>query len=225
MITEKEWDRIGEITMSVVPTALGVLSLALGIMAFRRSTIALRRSGPVEQRAYYLDGQYLVSVRHLGQWNDIRDFVQPSNPDVLAVYQQFGPDPWALYDFVCQNINYRRDVREWWQTPSETLRSGYGDCEDTAILLTSLIRAGRMPAYTVLGNYQGYGHSWVTQNGFMYEGTYTRARLVPDPENYCPYILFSDQDVIELWPGALSEVFEVSRDEGLKLGLMAKLLR
>ncbi|GAI87262.1 unnamed protein product [marine sediment metagenome] len=167
------------------------------------------------------NGQYLVSVRYPGQWHDIRSFVQPDNPDVLAVYSQIGPDYWALYDFVCRNIDYRRDIGEFWMTPSETLR-GAGDCEDCANLLTSLLIAAGVPAYTVLGNYQGYGHAWCEHRGQLMETTYTRAQPVPDPEHYIPYVLFDDRDVIELWPGALGEVFELGRDEASKLNLIAE---
>jgi len=174
-------------------------------------------------RVYYQDGQFLVNVRH-GQWNDIRDFVQPDNPDVLAICSQYGPDYWSLYDFVCRNIDYRRDWGEFWQTPSETLR-GFADCEDTSILLTSLIRAGGIyNCYVALGSFEGYGHAWCELDGQILETTYTRAMLVPDPEDYCPYVLFSDHEVIELWPGALGEVFQLGRNEGVKLNLIAEAL-
>ncbi len=175
-------------------------------------------------RRVYQDGQYLVSVRYPGQLNDIREFVQPDNPDVVAVHSQFGPDPWALYDFVCRNVDYKRDIGEFWQTPSETLARGQGDCEDSATLLASLLRAGPIPAYAVIGSYQGYGHAWCEQNGQVIETTYTSARPVPDPLNYCPYCMFNESDVIELWPGALGEVFSLRRNEELKLGLMAEVL-
>ena len=174
-------------------------------------------------QVHYQDGQYLVSVRYPGQLHDLREFVQPDNPDVLAAYSQYGPDYWALYDFVCRNINYRRDIGEFWQTPPETLR-GYGDCEDTSILLTSLIRAGGMPAHTVLGSLQGYGHAWCEVNGQMLETTYISARLVPDPQDYKALVAFNDYDVCEAYPGALGEVFELSRDEATKLDLMARVL-
>ncbi len=62
----------------------------------------------------------------------------------------------------------------------------------------------------------------VTEGGQIYETTYTRARPVPDPQNYCPYLYFNDQVVIELWPGALSEVFDLGRDEAAKLNLIAE---
>lgn len=188
--------------------------LGLGILALLRSP---------NFRVSYVDGQFLVNVRH-GRWHDIRDFVQPNNPEVLAVYSQYGPGPWSLYDFVCRNIDYRRDVGEFWLTPSETLE-GYGDCEDSAILLTSLIRVGGAPnCYVALGDLDSYGHAWCELNGQILETTYTRAQSVPDPEHYCPYCYFNDQEVVELWPGALGEVFELRRNEGAKLNLIARAL-
>jgi len=189
-------------------------------MCLLLGTIALLLSRPSGQRVYYQDGQYLVNVRY-GKWHDLREFVQPSNPDVLAIFSQYGPDSWALYDFVCRNIDYKRDVGEFWSTPSETLK-GYADCEDTSILLTSLLRNNFTNARVALGSFQGFGHAWVTEGDQIFETTYTRARLVPDPQNYCPYLYFDDQVVVELWPGALSEVFDLGRDEATKLNLIAQ---
>jgi len=204
--------------LEIIKGILPIVGLTtIGIVIFSLLGLAF-----IERRVYAQDGQYLVSVRYPGQLNDIREFVQPFAPEVQRIYQEVGPEAWSLYDWSCRSIDYRRDWGEFFQFPSETLAKGYGDCEDTAILLTSLIRAGRMPAYTVLGNYQGYGHSWVAENGFIYETTYTRARPVPDPEDYCPYCLFNDSEVIELWPGALDEVFQLRRDEATKLNLMAE---
>jgi len=210
---EEEWNRAFEVTVPILSMGIGAFSLAIAIMALRRST-------PLGRRVYYQDGQYLVSVRYLGQLNDLREFVQPDNPDVIVVYSGIGPDPWALYDWVCRNIDYRRDVGEFWQTPSETLARKLGDCEDTSLVLCSLLRnAG---AHVALGSFQGYGHAWCQLDGQILETTYSSARPVPDPQDYCPYIYFNDAQVIELWPGALGEVFELGRDEELKLSLMAE---
>jgi len=193
--------------MPVFSIGIGVLSLLpLAIMPLTR------------WRVLYEDGQYLVNVR--GQWQDLRDFIQPSNPDVLAVYSQIGPNYWALYDFVCRNISYRLDVGEFWQVPSETLR-GYGDCEDSSILLTSLLR-NFTQAHVAVGMYRGYGHAWCQRAGQILETTYTSARVVLDPLDYCPYLYFNDQEVIELWPGALEEMFALKRSEVTKLDLMAE---
>lgn len=211
-MTKEEWDRLLERTAPIFSLGIGILSLSLGIMT-------LTRSSPLGQRAYSQGGTYLVNVRH-GQWFDLKSFVQPSNPDVLDAYSQYGPDPWGLYDFVCRNIDYRRDVGEFWQTPSETLR-GFGDCEDTSLLLCSLLRCFS-DAHVALGSFQGYGHAWCDHMGQIMETTYTRAMPASDPEDYCLYCLFNEREVVELWPGALGEVFDLRRDEATKLNLIAE---
>lgn len=210
--TTEEWDRAFLRALPVVSLAFGVISSVMGIWAAQRSS-------PLEQRVYSEDGTYLVDVRY-GQWHDLRDFVQPGKPDVLAIYSQIGPDVWSLYDFVCRNIDYRRDLGEFWLTPGETLK-GYGDCEDTSILLTSLLR-NFTNAHVALGSFQGYGHAWCDHMGQIMETTYTRAMPTSDPEDYCLYCLFNEREVIELWPGALGEIFEMPRDEATKLNLIAE---
>lgn len=214
LVTTEEWSQAFEYIVPTVSLGVATLSVALGVMA-------LMRSSPLGRRAYQLDGQYLVSVRYPGQWHELREFVQPDNPDVVAIYSQIGPDTWALYDWVARNISYRLDVGEFFRFPSETLAREQGDCEDTSILLASLLK-NITDTYVALGDYQGYGHAWCQLNGEILETTYTRARPVPDPEHYIPFVLFDDQDVIELWPGALREVFELGRNEARKLNLMAE---
>jgi len=219
-IEEALWER-GKLHSSggatgVLPIlGIGALSAALGTLALARSSLS--------QRAYRQDGQCLVSVRYPGEWHDLREFVQPDNPNVAAIYSQFGPNYWSLYDFVCRNIDYRRDIGEFWQTPPETLARGEGDCEDSSILLTSLLR-NFTNAKVALGAYQGYGHAWCEHNGQVIETTYTSARPVPAPQAYCPYCMFNESEVIELWPGALSEVFGLRRDEATKLNMMAEVV-
>lgn len=212
--TIEEWNRAFERAVPVVSAGIGVLSLALGIMAFSRFS-------PLGQRVYQLDGQCLVSVRYPGQWHDVREFVQPNNSAVEAIYGETGPDVWACLDWVCRNISYRLDFGEWWSFPGETISRGSGDCEDSAILTCSLLKNFTRP-YVALGSYQGYGHAWCQLDGRVLETTYTAARLTPDPEDYVAFVLFNDQDIIELWPGALAEVFELSREEATKLNFMAK---
>ena len=56
--------------------------------------------------------------------------------------------------------------RNYWQLPSTTLKLGTGDCEDQAILLTSLLRSLRLPRDNVrlvtaqIINSES-GHAWV----------------------------------------------------------------
>jgi len=214
LISKEEWDR-------AFLRALPVASMGMGVFSAAMAILTLQRYGPLGQRVHYEDGRYLVSVRYPGQLHDIRDFVQPDNPDVLAIFSRVGPNYWSLYDWVCRNISYRRDVGEWWSWPWETIKRGTGDCEDTTILLTSLLR-NFTGAHVALGSFQGYGHSWCQLDGQILETTYTSARPVPDPQDYCLYVCFSDQEVVELWPGALGEVFELGGDEKLKLDLMAE---
>ena len=197
-----------------------VAGLALAGTCFAVIGLVVSRRVQASIRVRYADGRYLVAVRYPGVWHEIREFVQPFSPSVVGAQA----DIWDCLDWVCRNISYLEDVGEFWQLSSETLTKKEGDCEDSAILLTSMLR-GFTNAYVVLGNYQGYGHAWVaSEEGEILETTYTRATIVPDPENYCPYVYFSDQEVIEMWPGALREVFELRRHEAAKLNLMASAL-
>lgn len=173
----------------------------------------------VASRVRIVDGRFLVNVRYFNQWVDIRDFIRPADPMVRAVYQDVGPNSWGLLDYVCRATSYRRDFGEYWKYPEETLRDDNGDCEDTSILLCSLLQ-NAFHSYVALGSYQGYGHAWVYHHGIL-ETTYTRARVTPDPGNYQPYMYFNDVEVIELWPGALQDIYSVPRREATKLRLMA----
>lgn len=131
-----------------------------------------------------------------------------------------------LWDGVCRRINYRSDDGEFWYFPAETLAQAFGDCDDSANLLTSLLRAAGFNAYTVVGTYRNLGHAWTELDGEILESTYTSAHEVADPQDYRPYAMFNDQEVIEMWPGALGQLFSLGRrDERLKLNLMAGALR
>jgi len=211
---EEEWNRTFWQVLPVASLGIGFFSLALSIMSSRRSSA-------LAQRAYYQDSQYLVSVRYPGQWHDIRKFVQPGNPDILNLYRETGPNVWTCLDWVCRNISYRHDVGEWWSFPSETIERGSGDCEDSAILTCSLLR-NFTNGHVALGSYQGYGHAWCQLDGQLFETTYTRARPVPDPEDYLTFALFDEREAIELWPGALDDLFRIRRNETVKLNLIAE---
>jgi len=64
-----------------------------------------------------------------------------------AMWSKYGSVPGLYYkivqfslDFVTAVIPYTPDTDEWPRYPVETLVEGQGDCEDTAILFTSLVR-------------------------------------------------------------------------------------
>jgi hypothetical protein len=127
---------------------------------------------------------------------------------------------YKLWDWVCHQIAYRSDNGEYWFFPSQTVARGAGDCDDSANLLTSLLRSAGFNAYTVVGSYRGFGHAWTKLDGEILETTYTFAHPVGDPQNYRAYAMFNDQEVIEMWPDALSQLFQLARDECSKLTLM-----
>lgn len=176
-------------------------------------------------RVNYQNGEYLVAVRGPGEWHDVREFVQPNNVDVQAIYQQIGADVWECYRWVCEKIGYRFDADssafpEYWYFPSETIKQKYGDCDDTSILLASLLR-NFTDAYVVAGTYRGYGHAWVSTNNQILETTLIEPIVVDDPWNYRPYVYFNEREVIEIWPGALQELMGVERNASRKLRLIA----
>ncbi|MBA7634814.1 hypothetical protein ES703_42412 [subsurface metagenome] len=214
-MTREEWDQLFFTIMPVASLGIGAISIALGAI------VALRERAAA-QRVSYADTRYLIDVRY-GELHDPRDFVTPYDPSVQAIYCQVGPDAWALYDWVCRDYNYLPDTGEWWRYPRETIKARGGDCEDTSILLCSLLKNFN-DGYVVLGGYRGYGHAWVELHGEILETTYTFARPVPDPQDYQAFAMFDNQDLIELWPGAMAEIFAIERSEPVKLDLMARAL-
>lgn len=60
----------------------------------------------------------------------------------------------ALFDFVQKNIRYQRDVtyHETLSTPLEVLLQGFGDCDDQALLLATLLESiGHDTRFTAMG--------------------------------------------------------------------------
>jgi hypothetical protein len=109
---------------------------------------------------------------------DIMDFVTPDDPDVNSIvlsitggwsnpsnWDEYWSDVKKMYDWVVNNVDYRSDglypvlpstpsgdveyEMEMWQFPSETLDLRQGDCEDMAILLTSMMLSYNDGAYSV----------------------------------------------------------------------------
>jgi hypothetical protein len=103
-----------------------------------------------------------------GSANVVEDFITPKDPSVedtvlqvtngwstISNWSEFCDDGKKMYDWILDNIRYGRDglfpvippepsgnieyVRDMWQFPNETLSLKEGDCEDMAILLTSMM--------------------------------------------------------------------------------------
>ena len=129
-----------------------------------------------------------------------------------------------LLDYVCKSVGYRSDNGEFWYFPDETLTRRSGDCDDSSLLLLSMLRNFYPPnrVYAVAGTYRGLGHMWCELDGGILETTYTYAHTVPDPWNYRAYSKFNDQEVIEVWPRAMTQLFQLAKNECQKLTLMAE---
>lgn len=83
---------------------------------------------------------------------------------------------------------------DYWQFPAETLATGMGDCEDSAILLCSLLRTRVAPedvAVTV-GTFKGEGHAWVVYRGLVLEPTPVGG-VYEEAYPYTPQMRFNDQ--------------------------------
>ena len=101
-------------------------------------------------------------------------FITPSENVIVEIAQGLDSgtiegNVSAALGYVNRNITYISDKKqhgllEYWSLPRETLKSGYGDCEDFSFLLSSLLLALNLPADTVrvtLGSKDGIGHAWV----------------------------------------------------------------
>jgi transglutaminase-like putative cysteine protease len=66
-----------------------------------------------------------------------------------------------------------QELSEFWQTPSETLERGAGDCEDFAWLAAAMLYEAGYEPYVLLGwltiGEETYHHAWVEVEGTEYE--------------------------------------------------------
>jgi predicted transglutaminase-like cysteine proteinase len=89
---------------------------------------------------------------------------------VTGLFDHADDDSFALQvtQWVADNITYLADSVDTWNNATKTLFDGYGDCEDGAILLASLLINGGVDAAKVrvyIGTYTvnetSTGHAWV----------------------------------------------------------------
>jgi len=86
----------------------------------------------------------LADVRHDHEHHSIRSLVQPDDQevrDIARVLVQASDFLNAAQEFVNSFTTYGSEVGDFWRTPSETLEKRNGvDCDDSAILLCSILR-------------------------------------------------------------------------------------
>ena len=98
----------------------------------------------------------------------------------------------TLQDWVRANIRYTGDVLdvETLQTPDYTLQEGYGDCDDQAILLATLLMAVGIPAaYVAIGvDGEPYSHvmAFAQLRGYTPPWVSLETTLTTDPATGAP---------------------------------------
>ena len=91
--------------------------------------------------------------------------IQPDDPLVAQLAERLRA-PKRAFEWVKSNIKYRPQLRtDWWQPPSETLKLMEGDCEDQAILLSSIFEAMGIPSRLGYGLTHGGFHVWSEAHG------------------------------------------------------------
>ncbi|OIP27580.1 MAG: hypothetical protein AUK00_01720 [Dehalococcoidia bacterium CG2_30_46_9] len=114
----------------------------------------------------------LANVRHDDKYHSIRSLVMPDDPEVREVARVLLQAPdfiSAAQELVNSFTTYGSEVGDLWRTPAETLAKRTGvDCDDSAILLASIIRAAGIPpdqVYCAFGLWtldgETDGHMWV----------------------------------------------------------------
>jgi hypothetical protein len=79
------------LSLGIALVSLAVTSLGV-IMWLRPRTTSLGSREVVPTplsvdipKVHYQGNEYLVSVRNPGEWHELREFIQPANPDILRI--------------------------------------------------------------------------------------------------------------------------------------------
>lgn len=115
-------------------------------------------------------------------WYDLavlaESYITPNDPSVQAWVQQViaelqaqGKDTprermVAAFDKVAVDVRYWTDEAiygkvEYWQMPAETITLKTANCEDSAFLLASMLKAMGVTTRVNFGTWSGQGHAWV----------------------------------------------------------------
>jgi len=88
---------------------------------------------------------YGVTKNPSTYYEKVNSLVDPSDVEDVANGLSAGYDSYdiqeviAAFDWVQKNIEYKDDPEDHWQSPSETLSLGTGDCEDQAMLVSAIV--------------------------------------------------------------------------------------
>jgi len=159
--------------------------------------------------------QLLANVRYDGAYHDIRELVQPDDPevrDIARVLVQAEDFIAAAQEFVNSFTTYQTEVGDYWTEPRELLEAQTGDCDDKAILLCSILR-NYLPADQVYCAYglwsldgETTGHMWLVAEGEDGEDRIIEATAGPERKTRGKYILH----------GIFNDKYAFSTDIGLR---------
>jgi len=112
--------------------------------------------------------------------------------NVTTLIQPLTPE--QVFQWVCRNIKFQRENRDYWQTPIETIRRGVGDCEDGAILLASLFnsvlpRSERWRVFVVI--FEEPAHAVVVYRDKVYDWTQKRVFPLAECKNWKLWYMFN----------------------------------
>ncbi|MBA7697555.1 hypothetical protein ES703_106222 [subsurface metagenome] len=158
----------------------------------------------------------LADVRHDQKHHSIRSLVQPDDQevrDIARVLMQAPDFTSVAQEFVNSFTTYGSEVGDFWRTPSETLEKRTGvDCDDSAILLCSLLRNYMPPdqVYCAFGLWamggKTDGHMFVVTKGEGGEDRILESTAPPGKSLRGKYIIY----------GMFNDCYAFSTDIGLK---------
>ncbi len=114
---------------------------------------------------------YLGALQAAYELDGVDSRIDPSDPYVQLVGQQLRLSGESPESWVSRSIRWESDYAvygnlEYWASPGETILAGRGDCEDRAILTSSLNRYLELDATIVVQ----LDHVYVLKDGEAYFG-------------------------------------------------------
>jgi len=190
-----------------------------------------------------------ISATFFGEGRWLTDFITPDALEVKKLYDSLAKKAEgyegravACWEWVANQVKYVRFVNakiwvnghssvqnDYWQMPSQVIRTRVGNCCNKAFLLASLIR-NELPTervHCVLGNLhqppQPGGHAWVEVcfNSHKYIMEATRGDMKPMVASevadiYEPVIYFNDESVSAIEGRTVLEPFTAVYADWLK---------
>ena len=158
----------------------------------------------------------LADVRHDHEYHSIRSLVQVDNPEVREIARvliQANDFIESSQEFVNSFTSYGSEVGDFWRTPAETLEKRTAvDCDDSAILLCSLLRNYIPPdqVYCAFGLWamggKTDGHMFVVTKGEGGEDRILESTAPPGKSLRGKYVIY----------GMFNDSYAFSTDMGLK---------